>query len=569
MIKTRSELQKVGQFQLSEETKSANDEQRQLNESYQGYISLIERYNKISGKEQQLTFNRQIQSLQELVILLDENSNKLKSLDLPQAKIIGQRLDLLTKSLKSFNSSISVDKFRDIITAITELEQGEGFDLETVEKRRIAALELERKFVAEYVASRIQGSKNTGEALMVERAEYEKTGQLLFSTLKQASTDIDVYTKSVEDAIMQLQKLRDESQKLANDPQTLSGWAQKNREQLTNALTVDLGTLEQNRKDIKDLEEILLTGRFDQAQKFAQEIEFIEYNLLQQGIDIRAVSYEEKLALLKAFLNQELSEEELANKKRQDDRNKEIDSYANAIREFQGILNSIQQTLNDYYNFEFDKLESRNKQLQAQIVGDTALANQKRIDIEKQYQAEKLRLEKKAAKASLTISLLQASANVAESITAALRSGIPVVSQIAAGVNAAIGAIQVGIIANQLARIDSFQRGGVIKMRKAQGGTVVGPSHEYGGVRFGQRGLELEGGESVINRMSSLKYGDLLSEINMAGGGRPLVNNNFDDSRLLEALAKQRSEPIRAYVVESDITNKQTIARRLDQLSQV
>jgi hypothetical protein len=43
--------------------------------------------------------------------------------------------------------------------------------------------------------------------------------------------------------------------------------------------------------------------------------------------------------------------------------------------------------------------------------------------------------------------------------------------------------------------------------------------------------------------------------------------NNFDDSRLLEALAKQKSEPIRAYVVESDITQSQTVQRRLEQLS--
>ena len=53
----------------------------------------------------------------------------------------------------------------------------------------------------------------------------------------------------------------------------------------------------------------------------------------------------------------------------------------------------------------------------------------------------------------------------------------------------------------------------------------------------------------------------------MAGGGKPLVNN-FDDSRIVEAIAKQRNEPIRAYVVESDITNKQQITRRLEQLAQ-
>jgi hypothetical protein len=272
---------------------------------------------------------------------------------------------------------------------------------------------------------------------------------------------------------------------------------------------------------------------------------------------------------LQTFLKAEVTEEEKAAQKRADARNKELDAFANGLREFQGILNSIQQSFTDYYNTQFDRLEQRNKTLQALIVGDTALANQKRIDLEKQYQAEKTKLEKQAAKTALRISLLQATSNVAESITAALRTGIPVVSQIAAGVNAAIGAVQVGIIANQLSNIDSLQRGGKVKMRSGRGGLLVGPSHENGGIRYAQRGIELEGGEAVINRMSTIQYGDLLNEINMAGGGRPIVNQNFDDSRLIEAIAKQRSQPIRAYVVEQDITDKQSLAKRLDQLSTI
>jgi hypothetical protein len=97
----------------------------------------------------------------------------------------------------------------------------------------------------------------------------------------------------------------------------------------------------------------------------------------------------------------------------------------------------------------------------------------------------------------------------------------------------------------------------------------VGPSHEYGGVKFQGGGVELEGGEAVINRVSSIQYGGLLNQINQLGGGRPLTSNTFDDSRIVEALAKQRSEPIRAYVVEQDITNKQGVTRRLEQLSQI
>jgi hypothetical protein len=82
-----------------------------------------------------------------------------------------------------------------------------------------------------------------------------------------------------------------------------------------------------------------------------------------------------------------------------------------------------------------------------------------------------------------------------------------------------------------------------------------------------QAGFELEGNEAVINRQSSLNYMGLLDQINQSGGGKPIFNN-FDDSRIVEAIYKQRSEPIRAYVVESDITNKQQVTRRLEQLAQ-
>jgi hypothetical protein len=37
----------------------------------------------------------------------------------------------------------------------------------------------------------------------------------------------------------------------------------------------------------------------------------------------------------------------------------------------------------------------------------------------------------------------------------------------------------------------------------------------------------------------------------------------------VEAIARQRNEPLRAYVLESDITEKQAVTKRLEQLSQI
>lgn len=240
-------------------------------------------------------------------------------------------------------------------------------------------------------------------------------------------------------------------------------------------------------------------------------------------------------------------------------------SLQKGITEFISTLSDLSSTINDFYSLQLTKLENQNTKIQAQILGDSEKSNQKRIEQEKIYQEEKAKLEKKAAIRSLQISRATALANAAESITKIFAKNEPVSAAIFAAIVAANNLVQVGIITSQINELDAYQRGGIIK---GQGGLLVGPAHEQGGIRFGAMGLELEGGESVINRQSTMNYGALLSQINQSGGGKPLVTNNFDDSRILEALAKQRTEPIRAYVVESEITNKQGITKRLEQLSQ-
>jgi hypothetical protein len=242
-----------------------------------------------------------------------------------------------------------------------------------------------------------------------------------------------------------------------------------------------------------------------------------------------------------------------------------LEALQKGIVEFISTLSDLGSTLSDFYSLQLTKLENQNTRIQSKILGDSEKSNQKIIEQEQLYQDEKAKLEKKAALRSLQISRATALANAAESITKVFAKNEPITAAIFAAIVAANNLVQVGIITSQINELDSFQRGGMIK---GQGGLLVGPAHEQGGIRFGAMGLELEGGESVINRQSTMNYGALLSQINQSGGGKPLVNNNFDDSRILEALAKQRNEPIRAYVVESEITNKQGITKRLEQLSQ-
>jgi hypothetical protein len=182
-----------------------------------------------------------------------------------------------------------------------------------------------------------------------------------------------------------------------------------------------------------------------------------------------------------------------------------IDAISDGLQKFSQLVGQTASLIAQSYAFQLKQLEDSSKKAQEQVVGDTEQANQKRIELEKQYQAQKAEIEKRALIKSLQFQLVQAIVDTAQAVVSNLE--IPPLA-IAVGI---LGAIQVGLIAQQLAYAQSLAGGGLIRMGAS--GMSVGPSHEMGGVSYAG-GVNLEGGESVINRQSSLNYGSLLSQIN-------------------------------------------------------
>jgi len=236
-------------------------------------------------------------------------------------------------------------------------------------------------------------------------------------------------------------------------------------------------------------------------------------------------------------------------------------TFIAVVNEFKNQLSKLSSLSREAFSFQLEVLENDYSTAMEGIVGDTKQANDKRVELEKAYQVEKAKIEKNARIKNLQFTLLQTVADTAASIAAALKVPPPA-GQIIAGINGVIGAAQIALISQQIAFAKTLRRGGLL----SSGGFISGPSHEQGGVYAGG-GYVLEGNEAVINRQSAIQYSSLLSTINQSGGGRPIVVNNAMDSRLIEALAKQRTEPIRAYVIEQDITKAQAVNRRLDALA--
>jgi len=66
--------------------------------------------------------------------------------------------------------------------------------------------------------------------------------------------------------------------------------------------------------------------------------------------------------------------------------------------------------------------------------------------------------------------------------------------------------------------------------KMAGGGYLEGASHSAGGIRGtgSFSGIEVEGGEIIINKRSAARFRSLLNTINIAGGGRNLMPSNYN-----------------------------------------
>lgn len=295
-----------------------------------------------------------------------------------------------------------------------------------------------------------------------------------------------------------------------------------------------------------------------------ERIAELEKVLAADGIETDKMTYKEKLALLQAFIDAEenmMTESEVRKAKAFE---KTIEGIQFAMEKISSSMSEIASITAQRFQISLQKLTNDYQNDMENIVGDTAEANQKRLELEEAYQAEKKKLEKQAQITALKFSMAQAIADGAQAVLniLATHAANPILAGVLIGVSAGITAYQVDTINQQLQMVQSMRRGGIL----ARGGLASGPSHEQGGIYAGG-GSFIEGNEAIINRQSTLQYAGLLSQVNMAGGGRPIMVQSPMDSRLVEALAKTNQEPIRAYVVERDITKAQSINQRLEQLA--
>jgi hypothetical protein len=251
------------------------------------------------------------------------------------------------------------------------------------------------------------------------------------------------------------------------------------------------------------------------------------------------------------------------------------DVQKTATEEFQDQIEKIQEYLDlitGLYNQFSDTVsmisQSRTKQREAEIEGlyafeREALENQlaeglvsreqydnKLLELDQQREQEQLAIARKEFETNKKLNMANAVINGAQAVLQALASSPPPLSFILAALVGGLAAVQFGVISSE-------------EFTAAGGGIVPGT----GSGMIDSVPAMLAPGETVINAQSSAMYPELLNQVNMAGGGislkpdLPAVNKSNGDTRVFGD--NKVDKPIRAYVVETDVTDTQ---KRVDRI---
>ena len=226
---------------------------------------------------------------------------------------------------------------------------------------------------------------------------------------------------------------------------------------------------------------------------------------------------------------------------------------------FNDITGQIQGVISDSISLQLEQLDYYTEQALAQVGDETEKQRAIQEEIRKQAEKERFELNKKARLTDLQFALASTVANGAQAAINAIATVPPPGGQILAGIYGLLTAAQLAIINDQIGFVKSTQ------FQARRGGLIMGESHEYGGV-IARNGLELEGGEAIINRNAVSQFGDLLSQINLSTGGRALTGN---DSDIAQEIRQQNQRPIKTYVLYDDIQNTNKINNKLEQISRL
>lgn len=249
---------------------------------------------------------------------------------------------------------------------------------------------------------------------------------------------------------------------------------------------------------------------------------------------------------------------------------KQLETIEDSLTKIDNYLGAVQNAFSDFET-TFTTFTQQQAQIRTQAINDS-LAQQKAslqsnlaagLISEEQYNASLTQLEQKQAQDELQLKRKSFRQNKALNIVGATIDGARavlstfantpgelIIKTIAAALAGAFAATQIALIGRQ-------------EFTAATGGIVPG----NGSGEVDSVPSKLAPGEAVINSKSTNEFLPLLSMINEANGGKSLMPNipAVNRGQRFEPVyqSQTQTQPIRAYVVESDISQSQRRVNRI------
>ena len=263
-----------------------------------------------------------------------------------------------------------------------------------------------------------------------------------------------------------------------------------------------------NKRDVRENRK-LWYGKGDKKQN-GDEYSFIDNmaNMFQSLDEMVLAPAMDTFSMFMDFAIEETQQKLEQVEKMHDDALDKVEESADKISELNA---SLKDSSND--NMEVTKQQLADEQL---LYAQRLAEEQKLAEQEKALKNKAAKQEANARKMELRYQMVMGIANTAQGASKALATWGWPLGPIFAGIMAALGAVQVAMIAKQIGQVQP--------VKYAEGGLLSGPAHSNGGIKVGNTGVEVEGNEYVVNKRSTAKYLPLLEAINAEGNRRPFSN---------------------------------------------
>lgn len=532
LMKNNQEKAKAIQEEIDGLTKNAKSVVA-VTEAYKKKKEIIEEQAIIAQAEAEASYNVQIEKAKlagkNVVALEEAKAEQVKRINEELGKDLKKNSEEYSASFKGvYNKLVSslsenAEIFKDTTSkstkelmksTATEAAEMLGISDETTQAIIKATIEAQEK-----AKEATAGVKSTEETAKTATAEVKKTGEEAAKTAEATKkiVDIDATRKNIEKIKLSLEEYRsmlkdasekrikgyDEELEAAGDNAEKRKEIETRKAQYMEEFTQELLNLNQTKNQLEKKEQDLGILQWKQYAQKAEEIAGSikgvtdqisgalgsAFTAVSKAYDAEIASWDEKIKHLKNK-NAEVS--------------KEIENQGKKV----AALEAAQK------NASAAGLEKRAEELATSLKAEKEiyqeqLKNKEELEKkEREYerrkakeQAKKEKIEKLNRKATLIKNIGEATANVAQGITKTLGAYPWPLNLALATIVGAAGAVQIGIMTKQLAKF-------------RDGGLLHGKRHSQGGMRIEGTNMEVEGGEFVVNRVSTDKNLGLVKYIN-------------------------------------------------------